>query len=196
MLKGLEGMKISSTPSRSYQDRDAVYLAIKECGPVQRVSAEASAEALQLVQQLLSKAIFWPKTGYVSRRIRDFDLFRHTNWTWPIQQGFESLSFQTWKRHRRGGAGSVAAPQHRRGAAVPLAPHGAGVVVAVLTVAAVVVVLPAPHGGRGGGAATGAAPGGDGTVEGRARRQKRGLVVPQWCGCWFRTLKKDPVKYK
>ena len=58
MLKGLEGMKISSTPSRSYQDRDAVYLAIKECGPVQRVSAEASAEALQLVQQLLSKAIF------------------------------------------------------------------------------------------------------------------------------------------
>ena len=37
------------------QDRDAVYLAVKECG-LQRVSGEASAEALQLVQQLLSKA--------------------------------------------------------------------------------------------------------------------------------------------
>lgn len=37
------------------EDRDAVYLAVKECGPVQRVSGEASAEALQLVQQLLSK---------------------------------------------------------------------------------------------------------------------------------------------
>ena len=68
VLKGLEGMNISncSPKSRSHQDRDAVYLAVKECGPVQRVSGEASAEALQLVQQLLSKVILdkrWTKTG-------------------------------------------------------------------------------------------------------------------------------------
>ena len=66
VLKGLEGMNISNcSQSRSHQDRDAVYLAVKECGPVQRVSGEASAEALQLVQQLLSKVILdkrWTKT--------------------------------------------------------------------------------------------------------------------------------------
>ena len=145
-----------------------MYLAVKECGPVQRVSGEASAEALQLVQQLLSKVILdkrWTKTGIC-------DPFPTTKIGLDmIQPGFFRKTGSVTKCHV---AGSVAAPQHRRGAAVALAPHGAGLVAAVLAVAAVDVQ--APHGGRGRGAAPGAAAGGDGTVEGRG---KRGLVVPQ-----------------